>query len=272
MPKMGSNLEKYLRQEMMPTLWCPGCGHGNILRGMVTAFDRLNLDVEQVVVVGGIGCSGRTPYYTNTNSMHTTHGRALAFSTGIKLANPDLTVITAMGDGDSVAIGGNHFIHACRRNIDLTAIIFNNNIYGMTGGQAAPTTPDGAKSTTSRQGKLEPPFDISALAITAGATFVARTTTFDFQENPDFITKAIAHKGFSVVEILTQCPTYNGRLNKLGSAVEMLDYEKDLTEDLELLSRDELVGKMPIGILKEEQKPEYSEQYYQMCKSVPSNA
>ena len=138
MPKMGSNLDKYLRQEMMPTLWCPGCGHGNILRGMATAFDRLQLDLDKVVVVGGIGCSGRTPYYTSTNSMHTTHGRALAFSTGIKMANPELTVIAAMGDGDSVAIGGNHFIHACRRNIDLTAIIFNNNIYGMTGGQAAP--------------------------------------------------------------------------------------------------------------------------------------
>ena len=142
----------------------------------------------------------------------------------------------------------------------------------MTGGQAAPTTPEGAKSTTTRNGKLESPFDISALAITAGATFVARTTTFDFQENPDFISKAIAHKGFSVVEILTQCPTYNGRLNKLGSAVEMLDYEKDLTEDWGLLSREEIVGKMSIGILKNEQKPEYTEQYYQMCKSLNSYA
>lgn len=271
MPKMGKNLEKYLRTDVMPTPWCPGCGHGNILRGLLESFDRLALDLDKVVVIGGIGCSGRTPFFTNTNSMHTTHGRALAFATGVKLANPELTVIAAMGDGDSVGIGGNHFIHACRRNIDLNAIIFNNSIYGMTGGQAAPTTPEGKKSTTSLNGGIEPPFDIVELSLAAGATFVARTTTFDFQDIPNFITRAIQHPGFSVVEILTQCPTYFGRINKLGDATDMLDYEKDLTFPAVPLSRKETVGDMEIGVFREEVKPEYTEQYRQICKKAEDN-
>ncbi|HKK47040.1 MAG TPA: 2-oxoacid:ferredoxin oxidoreductase subunit beta [Balneolaceae bacterium] len=261
MPKTGINLEKYLRRDIMPSPWCPGCGHGNILRGILESFDRLKLDLDKVVVVGGIGCSGRTPYFTNTNSMHTTHGRALAFSTGVKMTNPELTVLTVMGDGDSVGIGGNHFIHACRRNIDLNAIIFNNSIYGMTGGQTAPTTPTGKKSTTSFAGSIEAPFDIVELALAAGATFVARTTTFDFQDMPDLITRAIEHPGFSVVEILSQCPTYFGRINKLGDATEMLDYEKDLTIPGELISREEMIGEMPIGVFREEIKPEFTDQY-----------
>jgi len=268
MPRMGKNLEAYLRTDAMPTPWCPGCGHGNILRGMLEAFDRLELNLDKVLVIGGIGCSGRTPFFTNTNAMHTTHGRALAFATGAKMANPNLTVMVTMGDGDSVGIGGNHFIHACRRNIDLNAIIFNNSIYGMTGGQSAPTTPLNKKSTTSLDGNFDPPFDIAELSISAGATFVARTTTFDFGEVPKLITRAIEHPGFSVVEILTQCPTYYGRINKLGDPTDMLDYEKDLTEPVEPITREEMVGKMPIGVLREEIKPEFIEQYGQICKSL----
>ncbi|MGD8748305.1 MAG: 2-oxoacid:ferredoxin oxidoreductase subunit beta [Balneolaceae bacterium] len=271
MPRMGKNLEQYLRRDVMPTPWCPGCGHGNILRGLLESFDRLNLDLNKVVVIGGIGCSGRTPFFTNTNAMHTTHGRALAFATGVKMTNPELTVITAMGDGDSVGIGGNHFIHACRRNIDLNAIIFNNSIYGMTGGQSAPTTPRGKKSTTSRNGNIEPPFDIVDLSLAAGATFVARTTTFDFQEIPNLISRAIKHPGFAVVEVLTQCPTYFGRINKLGDARDMLDYEKDLTVPGELQSREEILGGMPIGVFREEIKPEYVEQYYHSFSEMEEN-
>lgn len=267
MPKKGKNLEAYLRQEMMPSLWCPGCGHGNILRGMLSAFEQLQLDLDQTVVVGGIGCSGRTPFYTNTNSMHTTHGRALAFATGVKLANPSLNVIITMGDGDAAAIGGNHFIHACRRNIDMTAIVFNNSIYGMTGGQTAPTTPPDFRSTTSLYGSIDTPFDLVDLAMAGGATFVARTTTFDFADMPDLIAKAIQHKGFSVVEILSQCPTYFGRLNKLGDADHMLDYEKDLTVPLSFVSRDEMLNKKQVGIFRDETRPEYVEQYNQLCRN-----
>lgn len=265
MARTGRDLRRYLRLEMMPTVWCPGCGHGNIARGIAVALDELALDLDRVVLVGGIGCSGRTPFYLNTNAMHTTHGRALAFATGIKMAKPELTVITTMGDGDTLAIGGNHFIHACRRNVDLTAVIFNNSIYGMTGGQQAPTTPEAARSTTSPLGAIDRPFDVAQVALAAGATYVARTTTFDFQDVPRYITEAIRHPGFAVVEILTQCPTYYGRLNQLGGAVELLDYERDLTLPHEPLSREDLLGKMPVGVFRREIRPDYERAYAEMA-------
>ena len=257
----GEHLREYLRQEAMPNVWCPGCGHGNVMGGLTRAFDRMQLDLDQTVVVGGIGCASRMPFCLDTNTMHTTHGRALAFSTGVKLARPELTVITVMGDGDALAIGGNHLIHACRRNIDLTALILNNGIYGMTGGQLAPTTPQGFHSTTSALGSIEVPFDTVELALAAGATFVARTTTFDFEEMPQLIEAAINHRGFSLIEILTQCPTYFGRLNKLGDGRSLLDYEKDTTAPLEAVTRDELVGQLPIGVFRDEIRPEYTRRY-----------
>lgn len=265
MPRFGRDLTKYLRQETMPSVWCPGCGHGNIAQGIAQALERLELDLAQVVVVGGIGCSGRTPFYMNTNAMHTTHGRALAFATGLKLARPSLKVIVTMGDGDALAIGGNHFIHAARRNIDLTVVLYNNAIYGMTGGQAAPTTPMDFRSTTSMLGSIEPPFDTVQLALAAGATYVARTTTFDFAEMPEYIAQAIAHPGFSIVEVLTQCPTYFGRLNHLGEAPNLLDYERDLTEPM-TVTRGDLVGKMPIGVFRSELRPEYTHRYAELCE------
>ncbi len=272
MPKKGKSLERYLRMSQMPTLWCPGCGHGNIARGMLQAFDELHLNLDQTVVIGGIGCSGRTPFYSNTNAMHTTHGRALAFGTGIKMANPDLTVVATMGDGDTAAIGGNHFIHSCRRNIDITAIVFNNSIYGMTGGQFAPTTPQDKKSSTTVYGNIDEPFDIAELAMAAGASFVARTTTFDFQDTTELIKKGIQHHGFSVVEIITQCPTYYGKINKLGNAVDMLEYEKDMTfpEEDEPIDWKELSGQMPLGIFREEQRSEYTDRYRELRESQKS--
>lgn len=272
MPRLGQDMRKYLQVETMPTVWCPGCGHGNIASGIATAFDRLNLDLNRVVMVGGIGCSGRTPFYFKTSAMHTTHGRALAFATGIKLANPELTVVVTMGDGDALAIGGNHFIHTCRRNIDLTAIIYNNANYGMTGGQLAPTTPEDSRSTTSLRGNIEAPFDVAELALAAGASYVARSTTFDFQEMAEYLQQAVQHPGFAVVEILTQCPTYYGKLNRLGGAVEMLDYEKNLTVPMDRMTREELVGKLAIGVFRQEVRPEYTRRYAALCERARSSA
>jgi len=269
---MGEDLRQYLRQEMMPGVWCPGCGHGNVLRGIATALDRLHQNMEQVVCVGGIGCAGRSPFYLNMSAMHTTHGRALAFATGLKTARPELTVLVTMGDGDAAAIGGNHFIHACRRNIDLTAIVYNNGTYGMTGGQAAPTTANGLRSTTTPLGSIEPPFDICQLALAAGATYVARTTTFDFEELPQYIAEAIAHPGLAVVEVLTQCPTYFGRLNHLGDPATMLDYERDLTFPVEPMTREQVAGKIAVGRFRKEERPEYTRIYADLCKRAASAA
>jgi 2-oxoglutarate ferredoxin oxidoreductase subunit beta len=271
MTRIGEDLREYVRVEALPHVWCPGCGHGNIAHAIAAAIRRLRLDLDNVVVVGGIGCSGRTPFYMNANAMHTTHGRALAFATGIKLARPELDVLVTMGDGDAVAIGGNHFIHACRRNIDLTAIIYNNSIYGMTGGQQAPTTPEGFRSTTTPLGNIEPPFDIVKLAVAAGASYVARTTTFDFNEMPRMIAEAIHHPGFAVVEVMTQCPVFFGRLNHLGDATAMLDYERDITIPLDAITREELVGKWPVGVFRKEVRPEYSRRYRELCRAAEAD-
>ena len=162
----------------LPHIWCPGCGHGILLGSILRAIDKLQLEQDKTIIVSGIGCSSRASGYMNFNTVHTAHGRALPFATGIKLAHPELNVIVITGDGDATAIGGNHFIHACRRNIDLTTIIFNNSIYGMTGGQASPLTPHGAFATTAPYGQLDRPFDIAALAIAAGSTYVARGTAY----------------------------------------------------------------------------------------------
>jgi len=264
--RRGEDLRAYLREEAMPNVWCPGCGHGNAMTALARAFEMAQLDLDDVVVVGGIGCASRMPFFLDANTMHTTHGRALAFATGIKLARPELTVLAVMGDGDALAIGGNHLIHACRRNIDLTALILNNGIYGMTGGQAAPTTPQGFRSTTSMLGSIEAPFDAVELALAAGATYVARTTTFDFDEMPRMIEAALRHPGFALVEVVSQCPTYFGRLNRLGQGRALLDYEKDMTEPLEVASREQLVGKLPIGVFREEVRPEYTRRYAALCE------
>jgi 2-oxoglutarate/2-oxoacid ferredoxin oxidoreductase subunit beta len=260
-PRIGEDLRSYLRLEKMPSVWCPGCGHGSIVAALARALDRMHADMDRVVVVGGIGCASRTTFYMNANAMHTTHGRALAFATGIKLVRPDLTVITVMGDGDALAIGGNHLLHACRRNIDITAILYNNGIYGMTGGQQAPTTPAGFRSTTTAMGSVEPAFDAVDLVLAAGATYVARSTTFDFDEMPQQIEAAVRHPGFALVEILTQCPTYFGRLNQLGGPRKMLDYEKDIARPVPELTREQLAGAIPTGVFRQEIRPEYTRRY-----------
>src|SRR5512147_114700 len=192
MPEITKLIHKYLRHDKkFPHVWCPGCGIGTMLGALIRAIDRVGYEKDEVVLISGIGCSGRLPVYVDFNTLHTTHGRALTFATGVKLANPKLQVIVIMGDGDATAIGGNHFIHAARRNLNLTAIILNNNIYGMTGGQYSPTTPYGAKATTALYGNIEHSFSIAELAVTAGASFVARGTVYHATQLDKLIERAI---------------------------------------------------------------------------------
>jgi 2-oxoglutarate ferredoxin oxidoreductase subunit beta len=254
-------VKDYIRQRFFPHLWCPGCGHGTIMASMIRAIDRLGLQQNEIVVVSGIGCSSRMAGYLDFHTMHTIHGRAVAFATGVKMGRPDLKVIVPMGDGDALAIGGNHLIHAARRNLDLTAIIMNNRIYGMTGGQFSPMTPFGEKGTTAPLGNVDHAFDIVGLAKGAGASFVARTTTYHVQEMTRFLAKAIEHHGFSVVEVMSQCPTYYGRKNRLGSAVDMLERYRDGTVSRgskKAAGSHDLIER---GIFVEEDRPEYSSEY-----------
>ena len=261
---------RHMRIDHLPHIWCAGCGNGTLTRDLVQAIDDLCNDPEsgirreKVVVVSGIGCSSRAAGYMDFNTLHTTHGRAIAFATGIKLANPSLTVIVVTGDGDCSAIGGNHLIHACRRNVDLTVVVYNNNIYGMTGGQYSPTTPTGDKGTTAPYGVIDRPFDIAQLAQGAGASFVAKGDTFHVKETTELIKKGIEHKGFSLIDCYSVCPTYYGRKNKKGDAVEMLKAQKASgvpAAKFAQLSPEESAGKYPIGILHEDDFPEFTAEY-----------
>ncbi len=249
----------FLRTRFMPHIWCPGCGHGIVLGALLRAVERMELDRNNVVMVSGIGCSSRIEGYADFHTLHTLHGRALAFATGVKLARPELTILVPMGDGDALAIGGNHFIHAARRNIDLTAIIMNNQIYGMTGGQSSPMTGCGEYATTAPSGNLESPFDAVELARAAGATFVARSTAYHAQELSRILERAIKHKGFSVVEVLSQCPTYYGRKNGKGDAVEMMKWYRDNTVSASAAEDGE--GKTRVGVFLDIDKPEYTASY-----------
>lgn len=218
----SETLQKLRKDKKFPTIWCPGCGLGVVMGALIRAIDHLGLKNDNVALVAGIGCTARMPVYMDFNTLHTTHGRALAFATGLKIARPDMKVIAIMGDGDALAIGGNHFIHTARRNIGITALVVNNSIYGMTGGQYSPTTPLGKVATTAPYGNIEPPFPICDLAIAAGATYVARSTVYHALELDKFLAEAIAKDGFSVVEAISYCHTTYGRLNKLGTAADMM--------------------------------------------------
>lgn len=256
---------KYLRPNKLPHIWCPGCGHGIVLKAMLRAIHESGIPKELICMVSGIGCSSRTPGYVDFNTLHTLHGRGMAFATGVKFANPKMKVIVVTGDGDALAIGGNHFIHACRRNIDMTVLVFTNATYGMTGGQYSPTTPMDAIATTSRYGNIEPPFDTCEMAKASGATFVARGTAYHTLELEKTILEAIRHRGTSVVDIIDACPTYFGRANKFKSATHMMEaIEKDGTVNVkqaEKLPPEKLQGKMLRGILHRVEKPEYCDQY-----------
>lgn len=219
-------------------------------------------------MVSGIGCSSRISGYVDFHTLHTIHGRALAFATGVKLSRPELNLIVPMGDGDALAIGGNHFIHAARRNIDITAIVMNNRIYGMTGGQYSPLSGYGTLATTAPYTNIDQDFDVVELSIASGASFVARTTTYHVQQMADIIRKAILHKGFSVVEILSQCPTYFGRKNKAGNAVDMLESYKTNTTSIGSKAKKENPELIERGIFVQKEIPEYCNEYNKIIKKA----
>jgi len=264
--------EKWIRKRYLPHQWCPGCGIGTILKAVLDGLDDLGYDPRDVAFITGIGCTGRASGYVNAHTFHTIHGRALPVATGIKLSSPDLKVVAMLGDGDGIAIGGNHFIHAARRNIGVTAIIVNNSIYGMTGGQVSPTTPEGAFSTTSVYGALEPPMDPVSLALGAGATFVARAATWNPVHMRQIIKKALEHDGFAVVDVLSQCPTYFGRYNKYRDPVELLEHYKSITY-LMKDPNDIREGKIPLGIFRDDKsKMELSKKYRALFEKLRGEA
>ncbi|RDE16228.1 MAG: hypothetical protein C4K48_02135 [Candidatus Thorarchaeota archaeon] len=225
-------MAKYIRTDRTPFIYCPGCSVGIVSGMLARAIDNLGIDFTKVVVVSGVGCTGRTSGYFKTGTYHTTHGRAIAFAEGVKIANPELSVIVVSGDGDVAAIGGNHLIHACRRNIDITVICINNFNYGMTGGQFGPTTEHERFSQTSPApiGNIEHPFNLVKLAASSGATFVARWTAIQVRRATKSMEKAIKRKGFSFVEIIGACPTAYGRMNRLGDGLAMHKHLLEVAE------------------------------------------
>ncbi len=270
-------IHEFMRIDHLPHIWCPGCGNGVIMRDVAVAIQELmddpevKLNREKVVIVSGIGCSSRAAGYMDFNSIHTTHGRAIAFATGIKFAKPELEVIVLTGDGDCSAIGGNHLIHAARRNMGLTVVTFNNDIYGMTGGQYSPTTPAGDKATTAPYGSLDRPFDIAQLAAGAGATFTARGSVYHVRETIDLIKQGIRHKGFSLIDVYSVCPTYYGRKNHKGGPVEMLRWQKENmvpTARYYAMSEEQKAGKLLVGTLTHSEYPEYTDEYDKLVKRV----
>jgi 2-oxoglutarate ferredoxin oxidoreductase subunit beta len=257
-------VKDFLRERFFPHLWCAGCGHGMVLNGLIRAIEKLGLSKNEIVMVSGIGCSSRITGYVDFHTLHTIHGRALAFATGVKMSRPELNLIVPMGDGDALAIGGNHFIHAARRNIDITAIVMNNRIYGMTGGQFSPLSGEDVRATTAPFLTIDPSFDVVELSKAAGATFVARTTSYHVQQITDVIRQAILHEGFSVVEVLSQCPTYFGRKNKAGNAVDMVNWFKKNTTPIGSKAKSENPDLIERGIFVQDERPEYCKQYEQI--------
>lgn len=253
---------EYLRTDRMPTTWCSGCGDGIIMKSIIRAIDAVDFDRDNVAVVSGIGCSGRMSGYLDFNTLHTTHGRAIAYATGIKLAEPKSKVIVVTGDGDCLAIGGNHFIHAARRNIDLTVLIVNNLTYGLTGGQISPESPDGTISPTAPFGNIEPLFNTAPLAIGAGASYVARTIVSSPVQMDKMIKGAIQHEGFSVVEIFSNCHINWGRKNETADPHDLIKW---MTKNLTTFSADEAdkTGKHLMGVIHhDKERLEYTHKYY----------
>lgn len=279
-PSNAELREKYLKVDLLPTIFCPGCGIGVTTNAMLRAFEELHLDVSKVVLVSGIGCAARVPGYLNMDSIHTTHGRALAFATGIKLSKPELKVIVFSGDGDLVGIGGNHFMHAARRNIDLTVIAINNGTYAMTGGQQSPTTPRASSTSTYEYGNPEYPLNISGLASVVGAAYVARWATDRPLRLMQSIKTAIQTVGFSLVEVLSPCPTNYGRRNQMGDPTAFLDHYKQTTylyDPTKATETDESVNsflmptnlkKIAVGEFTHRERPDYFENYKLMAREA----
>lgn len=262
---MAFNYDKYLRTNKMPTLWCWGCGDGVILKAIIRAIDAMGWDMDDVCVVSGIGCSGRMSSYIDCNSVHTTHGRAIAYASGIKLANPSKHVIVVTGDGDGLAIGGNHTIHACRRNIDLNHILVNNFIYGLTNSQTSPTTPKGFWTVTAQKGNIDPNFDASKLAIGAGASFVGRESIINPLKLEKLFVEGFKHEGYSFFDVFSNCHINLGRKNKMGEAVKMLDWLNSIImpkAKFDKLEDEDKKGIFPSGVLHvDKERSEYCKTY-----------
>ena len=259
------NVYDYLRHnKKFPNMWCAGCGIGIVMHAIIRAISNLDLDKDDVALITGIGCTGRMSAYVDFNTMHTTHGRALAFATGLKMARPDMHILVVMGDGDALAIGGNHFIHAARRNIGITTILVNNQVYGMTGGQTSPATPLESIASTAPYGNIDQPLQAPELARAAGASFGARTTVYHALQMGQLIEQALLKKGFAIVEAISYCHTSFGRMNKLGDAVDMMRLLKEhsiTVEQAQRLPEDARRNKIVRGVLFERNIPEYTELY-----------
>ncbi len=268
---MSQLYERYFRTQNLPHIFCAGCGHGTIMGALVRAMDEVGVDPDRTVVVSGIGCSSRIPGYMNFDTLHTTHGRALAFATGVKMARPELRVLVVTGDGDLSAIGGNHLIHAARRNIDITTVCFNNSIYGMTGGQYSPMTPTTSRATTSPYGNVERCFDLCELARAAGSTYVGRGTAYHVRVMIRVLAEALQHQGFSFVEAVSQCPTYFGRRNRQTTVKSMLEWQKDhavTVRQAESLTDEAMQDRFVIGQIYRGEAPEYVAAYDQLAARV----
>ncbi|BAM70191.1 2-oxoglutarate synthase subunit KorB [Methanothermobacter sp. CaT2] len=275
MEKRENPYLRYLRRERLPHIFCAGCGNGIVLNSFFKGMEMAGIDFENIAMVSGIGCSSRIPGYVNCDSLHTTHGRPISFATGLKLGNPSLDVVVFTGDGDAAAIGGNHLIHGARRNIDMTVICINNSIYGMTGGQISPTSPEGSYGSTAPYGALEDPFDLAELVTAAGASYVARWTTAHPLQLANSIKKGLKNRGFSFIEAISQCPTYFGRKNRMRSPVEMMRFMKEnsLNRRKALkMEPDEVEGKIIVGEFANRPQPELCEKICSMVDEKSGRA
>jgi len=260
-----------LRMERMPHIWCPGCGIGTTVNCFARAVEDCGIPLNELTIVSGIGCTGRVAGYLELDSFHTTHGRAIPFATGLKLSNPKLNVVVYSGDGDLAAIGGNHFIHAARRNMDLTVILVNNHTYAMTGGQASSTTPLTATGTTAPYGMFEQPFNMPYLAESCGAVYVARWTTYHVRQIAKAMKEAILKPGFSFVEIISPCPTLYERRNRLGDGLTRMKWYQENSEikngeDTKNLDID-FQGKIICGKFVDKERPTFLQSYNNQLQS-----
>jgi 2-oxoglutarate ferredoxin oxidoreductase subunit beta len=264
-PYIEHPLESWLRMDRIPHIWCSTCGIGTAVTCFIEAVKKTGIPREDISVVSGIGCSGRIAGYIKMDSFHTTHGRAIPFAVGVKLGNPKLKVVVFSGDGDLTAIGGNHFIHNARRNMDITVLCINNFIYAMTGGQLAPTTPPTAVATTAPYGNYENPFNLPALAASCGAVYVARWTALHVRRLTTSISEALQKKGFSFVEIICPCTTLYARKNKLGTGLDLMRFYHDNAEicngadphDVDIAFQ----SKIKVGKFVDIDKPSYLDGY-----------
>ena len=262
MSEKKNRFTPYMREDRLPHIFCPGCGNGAIMNAFLAGMEKAKMDFDNIAMVSGIGCSSRIPGYMKCDSLHTTHGRALSFATGLKVANKDLDVVVFTGDGDAASIGGNHLIHAARRNINLTVICINNNIYGMTGGQISPTSPKGSFGTTAPYGNQDYPFKLAELVAAAGASYSARWTTVQIENLVLSIKEGLENPGFSFIEVATQCPTYYGRKNKLRTPTAMAAVMKANTvfkSAADRMKEKELEGKIVVGEFANKKRDEFTQ-------------